>query len=45
MTITVECVAPQQAWIYKEIRLQALQDPSWAYGSTYERESHFSDEA
>ena len=40
---TVEQITPANALAYKRIRLWALQDSPMAFGSTYARESQFTD--
>ncbi len=42
--MTIEAVTPQKAQVLKDIRLRALQDTPSAFGSTYARESLFTDE-
>ena len=40
---TLEQINPANALIFKAVRLQALQDSPTAFGSTYAKESRFSD--
>jgi ribosomal protein S18 acetylase RimI-like enzyme len=42
--ITPVPITPRNAVLFKSVRLQALQESPRAYGSTYARESQFSDE-
>lgn len=42
--ISIERITPQNVQAFKAVRLQALQDSPFAFGSTYARESQFSDE-
>jgi ribosomal protein S18 acetylase RimI-like enzyme len=41
--ITVELITPQNAIVFRDIRLRALQDMPSAFGSTYARESQLTD--
>jgi ribosomal protein S18 acetylase RimI-like enzyme len=41
--ITIEPITPQNALIFKAARLRALQDTPSAFGSTYARESQFTE--
>ena len=41
--IAIEPVTPINVWTFKAVRLRALQDAPYAFGSTYQRESQFSD--
>jgi ribosomal protein S18 acetylase RimI-like enzyme len=41
--ITLERISAQNAFVFKAVRLRALQDTPSAFGSTYARESQFSD--
>jgi ribosomal protein S18 acetylase RimI-like enzyme len=43
--ISLEPITPQNAMIFKEIRLRALQDAPSAFSSTYAKESQLSDAA
>jgi ribosomal protein S18 acetylase RimI-like enzyme len=40
---TVRRISAENVWTYKHVRLRALQDTPSAFGSTYARESEFSD--
>jgi ribosomal protein S18 acetylase RimI-like enzyme len=42
--ITLEIVTAQNAMVFKDVRLRALQDTPSAFSSTYAEESRFSDE-
>ena len=42
--IRLERITTQSAFVFKAVRLRALQDTPSAFGSTYARESQFSDE-
>jgi hypothetical protein len=42
--IAIEPITPQESKMLKDVRLLALKDTPSAFGSTYERESHFTDE-
>jgi ribosomal protein S18 acetylase RimI-like enzyme len=42
--ITLEPITAQNVAIFRDVRLRALQDAPLAFGSTYARESQFSDE-
>jgi GNAT superfamily N-acetyltransferase len=41
--ILVEAITQAQLSLFKEIRLRALKDAPYAFGSTYAREVHFTD--
>lgn len=41
--IAIERVTPATAFVFKAVRLKALQDSPLAFGSTYARESQFDD--
>jgi len=41
--IALELITPQNAMIFKAVRLRALQDTPSAFGSTYAKESQFTD--
>ncbi len=41
--VTVKPITPPDACLFKAVRLRALQDAPQAFGSTYQRESQFSD--
>jgi len=41
--IIIEPVTPLNAFIFKAVRLRALQDAPHAFGSTYAKESQFAD--
>ena len=41
--ITLELITQQNALIFKDVRLRALQDTPSAFGSTYAKESHLTD--
>jgi ribosomal protein S18 acetylase RimI-like enzyme len=41
--ITLEPITPQNAMLFKEVRLRALQDTPSAFGSTYAKESQLTD--
>jgi ribosomal protein S18 acetylase RimI-like enzyme len=41
--ITIEPITPQNAFIFKAVRLRALQDTPSAFGSTYARESQLTE--
>ena len=41
--ITIEPITPQNACLFKEVRLRALQDAPFAFGSTYAKELQFDD--
>jgi ribosomal protein S18 acetylase RimI-like enzyme len=41
--IALESVTPQNALVFKEVRLRALQDSPYAFGSTYAKESQLPD--
>ena len=41
--ISVELIAPQNAKLFKEVRLRALQDSPTAFSSTYAKESKLTD--
>ncbi|SRR5579871_730612 len=43
--ITLERVTPQNILVYRDVRLRALQDTPWAFGSTHARESQLTDAA
>lgn len=42
-TISIRAILPEDAWIYREVRLQALQESPTAFGSTYAEESKLTD--
>jgi len=42
--VSIELITPKTAGVFKAVRLRALQDSPSAFGSTYARESAFSDE-
>ena len=42
--IRLERISPENVAVFKAIRLRALEDSPTAFGSTYVRESHLSDE-
>jgi hypothetical protein len=42
--ITLAPITAQNVAIFRDVRLRALQDAPMAFGSTYARESRFSDE-
>lgn len=42
--ITLVPITPRNAMLFKAVRLQALQESPGAFGSTYARESQFSDD-
>jgi len=42
--IALEPITPQTVAVFRDVRLRALQDAPLAFGSTYARESRFSDE-
>lgn len=42
--IRLETISPENALVFKAVRLQALQDAPTAFGSTYAREAQLSDE-
>ena len=41
--ITIRSITPQDAMLFKSVRLRALQDAPSAFGSTYTKESQLSD--
>jgi ribosomal protein S18 acetylase RimI-like enzyme len=41
--ISIEPITPRNVSVFKEVRLRALQDAPYAFGSTYARESEFDD--
>lgn len=41
--ITIRPITPGEAFVFKAVRLRALRDTPHAFGSTYGRESQFSD--
>jgi ribosomal protein S18 acetylase RimI-like enzyme len=44
LIITIEPITPENALVFKAVRLRALEDSPSAFGSTYARESQFPDE-
>lgn len=43
LLIVIEPITPRNAFVFKAVRLHALQDTPHAFGSTYARESEFRD--
>ena len=41
--IVIEPITPRNAFVFKTVRLSALQDAPYAFSSTYARESHLTD--
>jgi len=41
--IVIEPITPQNAFVFKAVRLRALQDARYAFGSTYAKEAQFAD--
>jgi ribosomal protein S18 acetylase RimI-like enzyme len=41
--ITIHPIAPQNVWVFKAVRLRALQDTPHAFGATYAKESQLPD--
>jgi ribosomal protein S18 acetylase RimI-like enzyme len=41
--ITIEPITARNTWVFKAVRLRALQDSPHAFGSTYAKESQLSD--
>jgi len=42
--ISIQRITPQNVQVFKAVRLRALQDSPFAFGSTYTRESQFTDD-
>ena len=42
--ISIQRITPQNVQVFKAVRLRALQDSPFAFGSTYARESQFADD-
>ena len=42
-TTVIEPITPLNAFLFKSVRLRALQEAPYAFGSTYARESQFTD--
>jgi GNAT superfamily N-acetyltransferase len=42
--ISIQRITPQNVQVFKAVRLRALQDSPFAFGSTYARESQFTDD-
>ncbi len=42
--VSIERITPENVQVFKAVRLRALQDTPFAFGSTYARESQFTDD-